>query len=58
VKDVAHDDAMAALYRDDPDYAVQLLKSILEDGDQSELVAALRQMTTAFDVRTRPIILP
>lgn len=48
MKDRAHDDAMAELLRDDPDYAVQLLNNILEDGDQSELLIALRQMTKAF----------
>jgi probable addiction module antidote protein len=48
MKDKSHDEAMAELYRDDPDYAAQLLNSILEDGDQSELLAALRQMTKAF----------
>lgn len=48
VKDRLHDDAMAELYRDDPAYAVELLNSILEDGDQSELLIALRQMTKAF----------
>lgn len=48
MKDRAHDEAMAELYRDHPDYAVHLLNSILEDGDQSELLAALRQMTKAF----------
>ena len=45
MKDRAHDEAMADMFRDDPDYAVQLLNSILEDGDQSELLITLRQMT-------------
>jgi probable addiction module antidote protein len=44
----AHDDAMAEMLRDDPAYAVQLLNSILEDGDQRELLITLRQMTKAF----------
>jgi probable addiction module antidote protein len=48
MKDRAHDDAMAELYREDPAYALQLLNSILDDGDQSELLTALRQMTKAF----------
>ena len=48
MKDRAHDEAMADMFRDDPDYAVQLLNSILEDGDQSELLITLRQMTKAF----------
>ena len=48
MKDRAHDEAMAEMYQDDPAYALQLLNSILEDGDQSELLIALRQMTKAF----------
>ena len=48
MKDKAHDDAMAEMYREDPAYAAQLLSSILEDGDQAELLTVLRQMTKAF----------
>lgn len=48
MKDRAHDEAMAELFRDDPGYAVQMLNSILEDGDQNELLITLRQMTKAF----------
>ncbi|CAM3857979.1 addiction module antidote protein [Polaromonas hydrogenivorans] len=48
MKDRAHDDAMAQVYREDPAYAAQLLSSILEDGDQGELLTVLRQMTKAF----------
>jgi probable addiction module antidote protein len=48
MRDKLHDDAMAEVYRNDPDYAVQLLNNILEDGDQSELLVALRQMAKAF----------
>ncbi len=44
MKDRAHDDAMAEIFRKDPAYAVELLNSILEDGDQGELLIALRQM--------------
>src|SRR5579864_3871647 len=48
MKDRARDDAMAEAFRKDPAYAVDLLNSILEDGDQGELLIALRQMTKAF----------
>lgn len=48
MKDRTHDEAMAEVFRDDPAYAIQLLNSILEDGDQSELLITLRQMTKAF----------
>jgi probable addiction module antidote protein len=43
-----HDEAMAEHYREHPDHAIELLNSILEDGDPSELLVALRQMTKAF----------
>ena len=39
---------MAERFRDDQDYAVDLLNAILEDGDQAELLIALRQMAKAF----------
>lgn len=48
MRDRSHDDAMAELYREDPEYARQLLNSILEDGDQGELLVILRQMAIAF----------
>lgn len=48
MKDRAHDTAMAEAFRKDPGYAVELLNSILEDGEQAELLIALRQMTEAF----------
>lgn len=48
MRDRAHDEAMAEMFREDPAYAVQLLNSILEEGDQSELLITLRQMTKAF----------
>ena len=48
MRDRPHDDAMADLYRDDPKLAAQMLSDILEEGDQSELLVALRQMTKSF----------
>ena len=48
MKDRNHDEAMAELFKQDPAYAVELLNAILEDGEQSELLIALRQMTKAF----------
>ncbi len=43
-----HDDAMAEVFHNDPAYAVVMLNAILEDGDQGELLIALRQMAKAF----------
>ncbi len=48
MRDRAHDDAMAEVFRKDPAYAVELLNNILEDGEQGEMLIALRQMTKAF----------
>lgn len=39
---------MAEIFGEDPAYAVELLNSILEDGEPGELLIALRQMTKAF----------
>ncbi|WP_245263992.1 DNA-binding protein [Bartonella bacilliformis] len=39
---------MAEVFRNDPAYAVELLKDILEDGEPAELLIALRQMAKAF----------
>ncbi len=48
MRDKLHNEAMVELYRDDPAYVLQLLNSILEDGDQRELLTALRQIAKAF----------
>jgi len=48
MKSRPHDEAMAELYRDDPALAVALINSVLQDGDQAELLIALRQLTLAF----------
>jgi DNA-binding phage protein len=48
MKDRSHDDAMAEAFRKDPAYALELLNSILEDGDQGELSIVQRQIEQAF----------
>jgi probable addiction module antidote protein len=48
MKDRSHDDAMAELFREDPAFATVYLNSVLEDGEQADLLVALRQMTKAF----------
>ena len=48
MRDRAHDDAMAELFKKDPAYALELLNSILDDGEQGELLIVLRQMAKAF----------
>lgn len=48
MKDRAHDDAMVEVFRKDPAYALDLLDDIIEEGDEDELLIALRQMAKAF----------
>src|SRR5258708_29290820 len=48
MRDRPHDDAMVEILSKDPAYAIELVNSILEDGDQAELLITLRQMTKAF----------
>jgi probable addiction module antidote protein len=43
-----NDEAMAELYREDPAFALGIINSILEDGDQAELLIVLRQVAQAF----------
>ena len=44
----SHDEATIASFRDDPEFAADYLNAILEDGDQRELLLALRRMAKAF----------
>lgn len=48
MKDRPHDEAMAELFREDPAFATQYLNEILGDGDQADLLVALRQIANAF----------
>lgn len=48
MKDRSHDESMAEVFQQDPTYALELLNGILADGEQGELLIALRQMTKAF----------
>jgi probable addiction module antidote protein len=41
-----HDEALIASFRDDPEYAAVFLNAVL-DGDQEELLEALRYMSAA-----------
>ena len=48
MKDRSHDEAMADMFRDDPEFAAHYLDEILRDGEQADLLVALRQMAKAF----------
>jgi probable addiction module antidote protein len=43
-----HEEAVIEELRDDPAFAAEYLNAILEDGDQQELMTALRQVAKAF----------
>ena len=44
----SHEVVTVESFRKDPAFAAEYLNSILEDGDQEELVLALHRMSTAF----------
>ena len=48
MKDKHHDLAIAELFTEDPAFAMSYLNDLLQEGDQADLLIALRQMTTAF----------
>ena len=48
MKDRSNDEAMADLFRDDPEFAAHFLDEILREGEQADLLIALRQMAKAF----------
>jgi probable addiction module antidote protein len=48
MRDISNDEAMAQVFREDPAYAVGLLNDILRDGDQGEVLIALRVMAKAL----------
>lgn len=48
MKDRHSDDAMAELYQADPELALEVLNSILDDGNQAELLTVLRHLARAF----------
>ena len=43
-----HEEATVESFRNDPAFAAEYLNTILEDGDQDELMLALRRMSEAF----------
>ncbi|NCC31847.1 MAG: addiction module antidote protein [Chloroflexia bacterium] len=48
MKDRAHDDATAELFQQDPALAMAFLNDVLKDGDQAELLIALRQLSKSY----------
>jgi probable addiction module antidote protein len=48
VRSRSHEGATIESFRKDPAFAAEYLNSVLEDGDQKELLLALRRMSKAF----------
>jgi len=48
MNDKPFDDVMIDIYKENPELAVEMLNSILEDGEQWELMLALRHLSKAF----------
>ncbi len=44
----SHEDATVESFRKDPAFAAEYLNSVLEDGDQAELMLVLRRMAKAL----------
>src|SRR5574341_1027119 len=44
----SHEEATIESFRKDPNFAAEYLNSVLEEGDQKELMLALRRMSRAF----------
>ncbi|WP_122575656.1 transcriptional regulator [Pseudomonas viridiflava] len=50
MRDKLHDDAMAELLYNDPEYARELLSAVEMAGDQAELAIVRRQLIKAADL--------
>ena len=46
-----HEDAVAESFRNDPALAAEYLNAVREDGDQQEVMLAMRRIAEAFGVR-------
>ena len=44
MKDISHDEAMASMFKGDPEYAAAYVQQLLKDGEAFELEAAIRQL--------------
>ena len=54
MRDTPYDGVMIARFRKDPEYAIQLLNSILNDGDQEEFMDFLPLITAALNPTQPP----
>ncbi len=47
-KSISHEEATVRSLRNDPDFAIEYLNAVLEDGDAKEILAALRRIAEAW----------
>ena len=43
-KDISHDEAMASIFKEDPEYSAAYVQQLLKDGEPFELETAIRQL--------------
>jgi len=48
---ISHEEATIESFKQDPDYAAEYLNSVLEDGNQKELMLALRRIASAYGMK-------
>ena len=48
---ISHEEATIESFKKDPDYAAEYLNAVIEDGDQEELMLALRRVASAFGMK-------
>ncbi|WP_347989726.1 addiction module antidote protein [Methylomonas sp. AM2-LC] len=48
MKEITHADVMEAKFRENPDYVIELLNTILADGDQGQFLIVLGKVAKAF----------
>ncbi|MDR2825523.1 MAG: addiction module antidote protein [Deltaproteobacteria bacterium] len=48
---ISHQEATIESFKKDPDYAAEYLNAVIEDGDQEELMLALRRVASAFGMK-------
>jgi probable addiction module antidote protein len=48
---ISHEEATIESFKKDPEYAAEYLNAVLEDGDQEELMLAMRRVASAFGMK-------
>ena len=51
---VPYDEMIAGMYRKDPEYALEMINSVLEDGDAAEFAILIQQLERAFSCEASP----